>query len=73
MHRSSHHVFLAAVSYLDTALASLQDNTRSPPDLQCLAAACLCLASKLLDPQPMSLSRFGRKNICCQLGKNKFA
>ena len=53
----SNTVFISAVQYLDKVVSS---NNIQKSQLQLLASACLCLASKLFDPHPFSLQDFVR-------------
>ena len=55
MNQNSNQVFLSAVSILDNIPSWLLFKTSQ---LQSLAAACLCLSSKIRDPRPLSLRAF---------------
>ena len=55
VNQNSNQVFLSAVCYLDNILSPRLVRTSQ---LQSLAAACLCLSSKLQDPRPLSLRVF---------------
>ena len=55
--QNSNQIFLSAVRYLDIIL---HHHLISSKQLQTLASACLCLASKILDPRPLSLQHFVR-------------
>ena len=55
VNQNSNQVFLSAVSFLDTISSRLLVKSSQ---LQSLAAACLCISSKIRDPQPLSLRAF---------------
>ena len=55
VNHNSNQVFLSAVSFLDNLPPWLLTKTSQ---LQSLAAACLCLSSKIRDPRPLSLRAF---------------
>ena len=55
VNQNSNQVFLSAVSILDNIPSWLLCKTSQ---LQSLAAACLCLSSKIRDPRPLSLRAF---------------
>ena len=53
----SNTVFISGVQYFDKVVSSMNIQKSQ---LQLLASACLCIASKLFDPHPFSLQDFVR-------------
>ena len=59
--QDSAQVFLTSVQYLDNVLSQL---SVSPGQLQCVASACISLASKLHHPRPVSLHQLVVEAAC---------